>query len=322
MLEAPKFSFTPKILYACEDYIRHQGSSGGIVTQIVKYLFKTNQIESVISFKFAGVNLFEPYIASCIDEYLQVGSIYHEVEICKYLKQQIASIRSPILITCLPCQIVPIKFLLDNHNINSFIISLVCSSQLSKDATYYFLNKNNIDIKRVKEFRYRGNGWPSGIQVKTDEKEYFFHNNTSKWQDVFNSQIFTLKRCFTCIDSFGLKADLSVGDPWLERYILKDNVGSSIVIPHTKNGEYLIEVMLKDKYLHLVENVTDDDIINSQKGTLRKKYIYLKYRKLFSFLVTVFKSKYYKHYFYTFSSLHRFVFFKIIGALKRFEDIF
>jgi len=248
-MENPKFNFQPRILYSSEDDIRYKGSSGGVITQITQYLFQNKVIHSSIGFKFNGTELFVPFIIYDFKEYIQTGSIYHEVEIYKYLKENLDKIKPPIIITCLPCQIVPIKRLLNKNNIESYIVSLVCSSQLNKEATYYFLEKNNIDINQVESFRYRGNGWPSGIQVKTDKKEYFFHNNTSKWIDIFHSQVFTIKKCFSCHDTFGLKADLSIADPWLERYVNNDQIGSSIVIAHTKKGEDLVTQMLSKKSL-------------------------------------------------------------------------
>ncbi len=320
-MENPKFKFQPRILYAKDKNVRHKGSSGGVITQTIKYLFDTKQINSTISFKFSGVNLFEPFIVKRFSEYNQTGSIYHEINIYKYLKQNIDSIQSPLLITCLPCEVVPVKRLLQNHHIDSIFISLVCSSQLSKEATYYFLEKNKIDIKKVKDFRYRGNGWPSGIQIKTDEKEYFFHNNNSKWIDVFHSQIFTLDKCFSCVDTFGLKADISVADPWLDRYVQKDHIGSSIVIAHTNLGETIITQMIQEKMLTLVEEVSIEETILSQRGTLVKKYIFRQYKKNIKKLIKIFRHRWYKKFFYTFSKLHRWSFFKMIGILKRIKGV-
>lgn len=320
-MENPTFEFQPRILHANDETVRYKGSSGGVITQIIKYLFETRQINSAISFKFAGTNLFEPFIINNFNDYNQIGSIYHEINIFKYLKQNINFVRSPVVITCLPCEIITIKRLLKKHNIESFLISLVCSSQLSKNATYYFLEKNQIDIKKVQEFRYRGNGWPSGIQIKTDEKEYFFHNNNSKWLDIFHSQIFTLDKCFSCIDTFGLKADISVADPWLDRYVENDRIGSSIVIANTQSGEDTISKMLNEMKLCFDEELSYEETVLSQKGTLIKKYIYKKYRKNVKLLIKFFRTNTYKKYFYRFSKLHRWSIFKIIGILKRFEGI-
>ena len=320
-MENPKFNFQPRVLASSNDDIRYKGASGGIITNLIKHLFETNKINSAIGFKFTGVELFKPYLINSFNEYHQTGSIYHEINIFRFLKENIKNIKSPILITCLPCQISPIKRLMDNNKIETIILALVCSTQLEKEATYYFLEKNNIDIKKVKEFRYRGNGWPSGIQVKTDEKEYFFHNNDSKWIDVFHSQIFNLDRCLSCKDTFGLDADISIADPWLKRYVETDKIGSSIVIAHTNRGEDVIISMIENSTLDVIEVLSTGDAILSQKGTLIKKYIFKKHKKKFLRLIKIFRSNFYKENFFNFSKYHRFFFSKLMGILKRYKGL-
>lgn len=320
-MENPKFNYQPKVLVSTNAEIRYKGSSGGVITQIIKYLFEISQIKNAISFRFSGAELFVPKLIYSFEEYEHTGSVYHEINIYKFLKKNINHVQSPILITCLPCQVVPIKRLLDKNNIENIIISLVCSNQLEKEATYYFLEKNNIDVNKIIDFRYRGNGWPSGIQIKTDKTDYFFHNNTSKWIDVFHSQIFNLNRCFSCKDTFGLSADLSIADPWLKRYVENDKTGSSIVISHTKKAEELIQKMIADKVLKVIELLTLEDAVLSQKGTLQKKYILMKYKKSLKLLINFFRKEEYKKIFYKISKCHRWIWSSTIGILKRYEGL-
>jgi coenzyme F420-reducing hydrogenase beta subunit len=208
-----------------------------------------------------------------------------------------------------------------NNGIENIIVSLICSNQLEKEATYYFLEKNNIDVNKITDFRYRGNGWPSGIQIKTDEKEYFFHNNTSKWIDVFHSQIFNLNRCLSCKDTFGLSADFSIADPWLKRYVENDKIGSSIVISHTNKAEVVISNMIEEKALDVIELLTEEEVIVSQKGTVQKKYILIKYKKFFKLLIKLFRTNIYKQCFFKVSRYHRWIWGKTMGILKRYEGL-
>lgn len=310
-MENPKFNFQPRVLISNNQEIRYKGSSGGIITHLTKWLFETNKINSAINFKFTGIKLFEPYLINSFDEYSQTGSIYHEINIYRFLDENIKIIKSPIMVTCLPCQITSIKRLLNKNKIESVIVSLVCSTQLDKEATYYFLKKNHIDIEKVKEFRYRGNGWPSGIQVKTDEKEYFFHNNKSKWVNIFHSQIFNLERCLSCSDTFGLKADISIADPWLKRYVANETIGSSIVISHTEQGENIIKSMINDDIVSLLEVLSDKEVLLSQKATLIKKVVLKKHRKIFRLIRKVIQKQVYKNIFYILSRIH-------LGILNRY----
>jgi coenzyme F420-reducing hydrogenase beta subunit len=314
-MENPSFLYRPRIMNSANDDVRYKGSSGGVITEVMKYLFSTNQIKSSISFKFSSSELFEPFLIDDYSDYNQTGSIYHDVNIFQFLKENIKNIKSPILITCLPCQITPLKRLLSSNNIETFFISLVCSAQLSKEATYYFLDKNNIELKEIDEFRYRGNGWPSGIHIKTKKQDYFFHNNTSKWKYIFHSQVFTLNRCFSCKDTFGMKADISIADPWIDRYVKSEKIGLSIVIAHSISGENLINEMLLAKILSLEEFLTQKEVIDSQKYTLVKKDIYLKNKNIIKFFIRIFKTELYKNNFYYFAKLHHWFFRTIIKIL-------
>lgn len=320
-MENPEFNYPPRVLASSNKEIRYKGSSGGVITHIIKYLFDSNKVNSAINFRFSGIELFEPKLIFSYEEYEHTGSIYHEINIYKFLKENINNIKSPIVITCLPCQVFTIKRLLKKNNIESFIISLVCSSQLEKEATYYFLEKNNIEIGKVSDFRYRGNGWPSGIQIKTEDKEYFFHNNDSNWKYLFHSQIFTLNRCFSCKDTFGLNADFSIADPWLERYIKKDKIGSSIVVSHTEKAEQVILDAMGEGILDVIELLDQKEVILSQEYTLQKKYIILKYKKFFKKIIKLFRTKIYKENIIYFSKYHHYVLKKIIKIIQNYEGL-
>lgn len=320
-MEKPKFKYTPRILASSDENIRYQGSSGGVVAQVTKYLFETKKINSAISFKFSGQFLFEPMLVYNYENYEHTGSIYHEINLYKFLKENIEKIKSPILITCLPCQVAATRKMLKEKGCEAYIISLFCSNQLEKDATYYFLEKNNININDIREFRYRGNGWPSGIQIKTEDKEYFFHNNKSEWLYVFHSLIFSPDRCLACKDTFGVNSDVSVGDPWLKKYIENDNVGSSIVIANTEKGEKLIQEMLLDKALISIEVITGDEVVLSQKNTLYKKHVFDKHRKKFRLLRKIIRSDFYKKHFFKINKYHFWLLNKLIWIFKSMEGL-
>jgi len=130
-----------------------------------------------------------------------------------------------------------------------------------------------------------------------------------------------MTRCLFCTNTFGENADLSVADPWLKRYIKNDKIGSSIVIAHSDLGNTLISSMLLENHLRLIENLSIDETILSQKDTLIRKVIFRKYSKLVLFMVKLIRTDFYKKYFFRISSLHNFILYKILGILKRIEGL-
>ena len=293
------------ILSSSDDDIRYRGSSGGVVTTTAKFLFEKKFIHSAIAYRFEGANLFAPYLAYDFENYTQTGSIYHEVELFNFIRKNFDRIKSPVLVTCLPCQAKGVKILLENKEIEAFVVALVCSGQLTKDATYDFLRRNNLRIEDVDSFRYRGNGWPSGMTVcMNDGKRYFFDNLTSEWLFFFHSTIYNLQRCFSCTDTFGCEADISIADPWLKRYKSNEKIGCSIVSVYSEKGRSLIERMLEDELLHVHETIDFEELKNPQRGTIEKKKLYIRNRKLIHSLVSLYRSRPYKYFFMKFPKLH------------------
>lgn len=288
-----------RILSSAHQDIRYNGSSGGFVTELADSLFFQNKIASAICFHFSGKELFVPQVVFSSRQYNQTGSIYHETGLIRFLKDNISSIKSPVFITCLPCQCEAIRRLLRSYQIESILVSLVCSGQLKKQATYDFLALHGIASDQLKSFQYRGKGWPSGIHAETkDGKTFFFHNTDSDWKCFFHSAIYNLERCFHCMDSYGTDADFSVADPWFKEYIEKETIGCTVVCASEKKWMEWIDEMIAEGRLTLHQKISLSEFVESQFWTLAKKE---SYRKFF-FLkkaVRIFRMQFYRRLFLT-----------------------
>jgi coenzyme F420-reducing hydrogenase beta subunit len=320
-IQSPFFKFEPLMLYAGDERIRYQASSGGVVSSIIKYLFEKNVIQNTISYEFNKYTLFNPKLIKSYEEYQIVGSIYHDIRLIKFIKDNVMNINGKILVVCLPCQVKSIKKILEQGGIEYVIIALTCSAQMSKEATWFLLKKFNIKPQDIELFRYRGNGWPSGVQIKTMTKEYFFDNTRSIWTYIFQSYLFTMKRCFSCPDTFGLEADISVADPWFKKRILADPIGTTLVLRHTNAGNELIQKALQSGVLKLEESVTSQQVIKSQEWTLKKKYIFKKYRALLNPALKMIRSRKYTSVILPLSliKLHTKILNLVLGILLKLE---
>jgi len=121
------------------------------------------------------------------------------------------------------------------------------------------------------------------------------------------------------MDTFGLEADMSVADPWLERYITTDNIGATLVLAHTDKGNELIQEALQSGTLKLKENISQFEAVNSQEWTLKKKYIFRKHRVLLSPILKIMRSKPYISIISSFNliRIHTRIFYKIIWVLLK-----
>lgn len=307
------------VLSSTDHAVRFNGTSGGFVTAFAKYLLREQKVRSAICFDYQGEALFVPRLAFSADEYIQSGSIYHEIPLVRFLQESVSRLRPPVLVTCLPCQCRPIRRLLQANRVSSVLVTLVCSGQLSKQATYDFLAKHEIDIRQVKSLRYRGEGWPSGITVNTaDGKKHFFHNVDSDWKCFFHSAIYNLKRCLGCADTYGRFADICVADPWLEPYVGRETIGCTVVCAPVGPFTDLIEEMVERGCLHLHARLSVAELVRCQFWTVAKKASYRGHGPL-RWAIRVFRSPVYRRIFLwgNYRYWHYRMYMKLLGRYRK-----
>ena len=89
-------------------------------------------------------------------------------------------------------------------------------------------------------------------------------------------------------------ADLTVGDPWLPRYVQNEKKGVSICIPHTQRALSLLDEMLDCGRFEKKEIVSSGEVLESQKGTLEKKAVYLAHPGWISLLRALYRQPLYR----------------------------
>lgn len=293
--------------YSCDSNVRYKATSGGIGTSIIKYLFDKGIINTTITFDFDKITLqYTPKLIYKYEDYKTTGSIYHEVKLVNYIRDNIKNIKGGFACFVLPCQAKAIRSILKKNGINSILIGLTCSSQQDIDATYYLLKRLNIKQEYVEYIQYRGNGWPSGIQITLkDNTQKTVPNNNSIWTQIFHSRLFIQKRCFKCQDTLNMNSDISLADPWLKDYLEKEKIGQTLISVNTELGNQILNNMNNSNYI-LLDRINEDKLITSQMHTIKRKTAYKR-----NITITKFLSKLYKSYLYKKIILLTPVFFKI-----------
>lgn len=287
--------------YANDSDIRFKASSGGVGSALIKYLFEKGDIDYAITFIYNNDLLqYRPLLIDNYQDYQISGSIYHEIDMVKYLKENIlthtiSKQKSRIVLFCLPCQCLPIKKLLTKYNINAIIIGLTCSSQQSLDATKYLLKRLHIKSKTIKYLQYRGNGWPSGIQIKRNDEDSFIPNNNSLWSNIFHSRLFIPKKCFKCQDTLNKNCDIILADPWLKEYIQHEKKGKTLFTAYTNEGENIINAALHNQYI-TAKVVEDRLLYQSQSGTIKRKESYRRNGLITQWMYRLFNAKIYRFF--------------------------
>lgn len=257
--------------YSTDNIIRFHSSSGGVGTAIIKYLLDNEEYGTAMSFYFDKVQCkYIPKLIYSFDDYNNCGSIYQDIDVIGFIRDNINRIKNGIVITCMPCQVKPIQRILQRHRIKCFMVSMCCSGQTTVQGTWCYYSLLGIHKESVDNIQYRGNGWPSGIQIRLDNGEVRkYQNYTYPWTLIHKSLLFRPKRCLYCTIKTSSEATVSLADPWLKEYIQNDSLGHSIVICDT-TGDVVIRQMMEKKLLSLKE-VDENFYIKSQLGTIQEK---------------------------------------------------
>lgn len=258
--------------YANNPKIRYEAASGGIISSIVEYLFSSGQIGTFLSCQFIRDKCcYEPKLIYSFKEYEMVGSIYQDMDISRYLKNHILEIKGAILIVCSPCLIRTVRHILTTANINAFIIDYFCSGQTTLEGTFCYYKFLGINKENVKSIRYRGGGWPNGIDITLNNDVHIKKANyTEPWVTIHESGFFTPKRCFYCKQVECKEADISVGDPWLKEYMEKETIGSSLFLVHSQKGKDIINGLVFNK-VATIKEIDYRLFEKSQRPTLIRK---------------------------------------------------
>lgn len=256
--------------YSVNPEDRYKASSGGVGISIVRYLLTNKIYGTALSFVFdKELCEYVPKLIYSFDDINNCGSVYQDINIYKFLKKELSSIKNGIVVSCPPCQVSSVKNLLSKNGINCFIISFSCSGQITKEGTWKYYELLGVNRRSVKNLQYRGNGWPSGIQILLKDGTSIFKSNyTEPWITLKQSNLYTPKRCAFCTLEAGLGADISLADPWLKRFLENDKIGHTLFIPISQLGLMTVEKM-KGSYI-IFESASYDDYYNAQLPNVNK----------------------------------------------------
>lgn len=251
--------------------IRWKSSSGGIGTAIIKYLLESGRYGTSMTFVFNVEKcMYEPKLIYNYSEYNNCGSIYQETDTIQFIKEHLKDIKNGIIITCMPCQVNAIKNILKRNNIDSFVISLCCSGQTTIQGTWLYYKLLGIKKSDISNMQYRGNGWPSGIQITLKNGTIIKKDNyTYPWTLMHQSLLYSPKRCIYCTIKTNPNSAVSLADPWLKEYIENDDIGNSVIICNAEGKEVLNN--MSETGLLVLKEVEETVYVKSQLGTIERK---------------------------------------------------
>ncbi len=276
--------------YSVQD--RESGSSGGIITYIVRQLLNSNQIDYAILARpraadsNRGLEFSFDVISSEKEVTLAATSFYYPVTYSEVL-EFIARNPGRYAITGIPCFHKGLRLLKRKNPVYreriKFQLGLVCGQLKSALYFEYLLRRAGVPDGKIDSASFRR----KDPDIRADEY-YFeatvFKNNKQETYRISNRQIgvnwgmglFKPKACDYCDDVFAETADIAVMDGWLPQYV-NEGKGTSLVVVR---DQHLLEVLnngCATGNLHL-EYISVDQIVKSQQGGINHRRKGLAYR--------------------------------------------
>jgi coenzyme F420 hydrogenase subunit beta len=248
--------------------IRHNSSSGGVITQILTYCLKEKIIDGVLVTRMKKSNPLEPepFIARTTEEIIEASkSKYCPVPANIALKEIVNSKEGEkFAVVGLPCHIQGVrKAEKSNIKLKGKIVlhlGLFCNHTPSFIGTELFLERQKINGSNVADLEYRGEGHPGRMKITQNNGNINTFQLPYYWGFLGMAAFYPF-RCLLCSDGICELADLSFGDAWLPEY--KDNEGITLIIAKTKYAEDLLKTMRYKKYIEL-DKVDAHKVIQSQ----------------------------------------------------------
>ncbi len=259
--------------HANDGAIRHDCSSGGLVSSLLIFALEESLIDGALVTRMRADNPLrpEPFIATTREQILSAaGSKYCPVAAGAAL-DEILNTRGRFAVVGLPCHIQGIRKAEQQIPRLSerirYRMAIACSLDYSFRGTEHVLGSLGIRPDEVESLQYRGRGWPGSMSIRLKDGT----ERTLPLAQYFRQlSPYSLRRCTLCSDMLGELSDLTCGDAWIPDVMRTDEAGSSFVVSRTPGAEELLEAAASKEAVELSE-LDLRELLASQGNALFKK---------------------------------------------------
>lgn len=262
--------------YAGDAEVRHQASSGGVLTALGQFLLSSGRVKFVLHVAAAkrAPMRSEARLSFDAAALLQgAGSRYGPAAPLLDFSSVLAR-GEPFAVIAKPCDLSAIRNLAKlDERVDRYLryaLTFVCggASELSKSQEV--LEAFGVVESELALFRYRGHGHPGATRVETDDGRAFELSYQKMWEEEATWQI--QARCKICPDAIGESADVVASDAWPGGGPSGESDGCNGIIVRTTRGLELYQAALDAGAIEVLpEPITFRDFDEFQPHQVRKK---------------------------------------------------
>ena len=242
--------------HATDPDIRRRASSGGCITALLVYLLESGRVDGVLHIGKAENGPLEnmAHFSRSREEIVaRTGSRYAPASLLAGWQDLLKSgVR--LAVVGKPCDIAAVSHFLRRHpEYQEQVvcrISFLCMGMPSQNATEKLVAALGLSPADVRDFWYRGNGWPGQATAVVQDGSCRQMSYNDSWGKILSKDVNF--RCKICPDGFGEFADIACGDAWhIEngKPSFTERPGRSLAFLRTMKGQCIFEDAEQHGYL-------------------------------------------------------------------------
>ena len=262
--------------WSTDSKIRFQSSTGGLINGLSLYLLESKIVDFVLH---TGTDPQKPMrsiskFSRNKNELLSSGSCSRYGPSSPLDKfHEALNLNQPFAFVGKPCDISAIRQLskIDDRVNQSckYLLTLVCGGFGEFTKSQDFIESFNVKEENLEIFRYRGNGNPGKMYIKTDTGEEYDKDYNSFWGEESTWRV--PFRCKICPDAIGESADVAALDTWPGGSPKGEDEGFNAAIARTQKGLELLNNAVYAGYIKKGNSLSIEEINDFQPHQVKKK---------------------------------------------------
>ena len=261
--------------HATDEAVRFHASSGGALSALGRYLLDSGEVDFILHVAPAsGMPLRAAATLSfTTTEVLHgSGSRYGPAAPLTDFKAVLDRGR-PFAFIGKPCDISAIRNYaeLDPRvdQLLRYTLNFFCGGVSEYAKTLDYVRKAGLAEDEVTHLRYRGDGCPGPMVMKSRDGHEFKFDYNEMWEDESRWQL--QFRCKICPDSIGERADVTVADVWPGGKPDTEGLGFNGFIARTPRGARLLEAACQARAITFTESLDYAGLELAQGSHSRRK---------------------------------------------------
>jgi len=270
--------FTTGTGFATDAALRHQASSGGVISALLVHALATDIVDYVIE---TGMDAHQPLANVTVtgrtagEVFAAAGSRYAS---SSPLARISALLDAPgrFAFVGKPCDVSALRALARiDPRVDAkvpLMLAFFCAGVPSGDGARRILKAIDAPEGEVTAFRYRGDGWPGNATATLADGSTRSMSYHDSWGKILSKEV--QFRCKICPDAVGGAADVACADAWYgdaKGYpSFAEQAGRSLVMTRTAVGEALVQAAVAANAI-VTEPLDPSEIARMQPSQARRK---------------------------------------------------